>query len=684
MNDSPHERSALPIGYLLRNGRYRIDEVLGAGGFGLTYKAWDAHLTVPVALKEFFPTGAYRETNSVHYSSGGGSDEGFDVALADFLREARLLARIRHANVVALLDHFEELGTGFMVMEFLAGHTYADVVTKHGPLSVPDCVAVLCGAGDGLAGVHRAGLVHRDIKPANVMGTWDGRIVLIDFGATRTSNNSEVSKALVSDGFSPLEQYSVSGLTTQSDIYSLAATGYFLLTGRRPLSAPQRAMHDSVLPVNQVRTEVPNHVSNAIAHALALRLDERPTHVEQFLEELRGSKAVGVTQSTAFVAPVGIARPPSSNAQAKEFSSNIYTTNVTSDQPPTTLHPTTAAPSVMPNVNLDPSKTKSKGKRNLIVALAAVAVIGVGVAAVAAQKNSSKQTAGETSSDTTTPSSSTTTLTPSTEASSVDSVLPNATGSDLTGSEATNSEGNTGSASTDSALGPTDGGTASAVPDLTGSEAQQARTVAQQQGLSVTIDYQYSSSIEKGYVVRQTPLAGTVSNTLRLTVSRGAPPKPNSTLAVTEPDAVDPIPVPANDGKGNSTGKGNSNANGNGSGVAGQAGDTDPSESLTAEQTVTQYYADISSRDFETAYNRLGPQSQAKQSFKDFSFFWLKISNIDVISTEALGEENGGTIVDVFQDLTRGDTVHHEHAQFTMEFDRSGWKIIDYVVLKSS
>jgi eukaryotic-like serine/threonine-protein kinase len=479
--------STLTAGFLLQAGRYRIEEVLGLGGFGVTYRAWDARLTMDVALKEFFPAGAYRDHDSVRFT---GPQVGLDFqgALKDFLREAQLLAPLRHTNIVRLFDHFEELGTGFMVTEYLAGQTYSAVVETHGPLNETDAVAVIRAVGDGLMAVHKAGLVHRDVKPSNVMGTWeDGRVVLIDFGSSRVgaSNVSAMaSKSIVSDGYSPVEQYSGGAMTAASDVYALAATGYFLLTGSAPTSSLLRATGTPISELTTMNPTISAPVADALQQGLAFNIVDRPQSVEAFLELLR-RPTLPATRPGALTTLI----PGDQRTENVQGNTRVQQHNTT-----------TATP-----------------WRRFVVPFVVLAVIGIGIEVLLRSKAHSNAESNVVTTVATVTESSNAPKPPDTSNAAASSTPPSAT-----------------PAAPPLPMAKETVPAKLVMPDILGAEKASAVQALGTLGITPNLSTDYSATTPKGFVVRTNPGPGqaiTANNTVDIVVSRGAPPTPAAPAA---------------------------------------------------------------------------------------------------------------------------------------------------------
>lgn len=285
----------LPPGSRLLNGVYMVSKVLGQGGFGITYQANDTRLNRPVAMKEFFPEGCWRQGTTV-VSAGRWTASTYTDAKHKFLKEGQTLGQFNHPGIVRVFYYFEENNTAYMVMEYLQGKTLATLLEQRGgKLSESEAVnyiEIICQA---LQNLHEANFLHQDIKPENIMLTNDGRIVLIDFGAARdfaTKNkNARLFTTMLTPGYAPLEQYG-QGLKTGAftDIYALGATLYHLLTGEVPTSAVERAAGVRLKSIREFNPTVTPDVERAILKAMAMEAEQRSQSVDDFLELLRTSK----------------------------------------------------------------------------------------------------------------------------------------------------------------------------------------------------------------------------------------------------------------------------------------------------------------------------------------------------------------------------------------------------------
>ncbi len=289
---------ALPPGTMLQYETYRIDAVLGQGGFGITYRGFDLSLQRPVAIKEFFPFGCKRFPVFTVQPSQAISSVDFSSFKQQFVEEARVLARFKHPSIVDVYSVWEENNAAYMVMELLEGQTLEDVLhERNQPLDEPEVLGLAQRVGAALSEVHRRGLLHRDIKPANIVRCDDGRVMLIDFGTAREysfeySNGTQTPQdrsVVVTPGYAPLEQYAENATRgAYTDIYSLSATLYHLLTGEMPPAASDRALGVELRPAHELNPQVSPTVSAALGCAMETQVARRPQSVDEFLQMLHG------------------------------------------------------------------------------------------------------------------------------------------------------------------------------------------------------------------------------------------------------------------------------------------------------------------------------------------------------------------------------------------------------------
>jgi serine/threonine protein kinase len=227
---------------------YRIDKVLGAGGFGITYLAQDVNLQLPVAVKEYFPADlAVRNADrSVQLRSNDHTVQ-FNWGLERFIDEARALASFRHPNIVRVLRYFKDNGTAYIVMEYESGQPLKRWINEQPTLDLEAMLRIVFPILDGLEAVHKVKFLHRDIKPDNIYIRADGTPVLLDFGAARRVTGQNDLTNIVSPGFAPFEQYHSQGNQGPwTDLYSLGAVMYWMATGQKPVEAAARVRSDTM------------------------------------------------------------------------------------------------------------------------------------------------------------------------------------------------------------------------------------------------------------------------------------------------------------------------------------------------------------------------------------------------------------------------------------------------------
>lgn len=291
MADEATYQNALPLGSMLLE--YRLESVLGMGGFGMTYLAWDTHLEKHVAIKEYLPCElAVRALDGSIVPVNTQSEFNYKWGLDRFIQEARTLARFSHPNIVRVNRFFEANGTSYMVMDYEAGESMNQYL-KHSPM--PDEATLkkfMLPILDGLQAVHQAGFLHRDIKPSNVFLRENGPPLLIDFGSARlaTGAASETLTSIVSPGYAPIEQYMREGHQGPwTDIYALSGVVYRAVTGNNPPDAVSRMKSDGVpAALTAARTRYDERFLRAIEWGL--RLDEamRPQTIAEWRELFSG------------------------------------------------------------------------------------------------------------------------------------------------------------------------------------------------------------------------------------------------------------------------------------------------------------------------------------------------------------------------------------------------------------
>jgi EAL domain-containing protein (putative c-di-GMP-specific phosphodiesterase class I)/serine/threonine protein kinase len=287
---------------------YEIRDILGQGGFGVTYAGLDTNLNQEVAFKEYFPLGCARRLpdGTVRPHSNFEAEDTFSWGLERFIDEARTLAQFRHPNVVRVLSVFESNGTAYMVMELEHGQSLEELIREKRIRNEATLLSLLVPVLDGLDYIHANGFIHRDIKPANILVRPSKTAVLLDFGSARqvTTTGDQMLTSVVSRGFAPFEQYETGGEENRegawTDIYGLGATLYAVVTGKMPKDAMTRGTRllgghpDPMSPAEPMEgTDYSARLLGAIDGALAFQIEDRPQSVSAWREMMPTAPVAG-------------------------------------------------------------------------------------------------------------------------------------------------------------------------------------------------------------------------------------------------------------------------------------------------------------------------------------------------------------------------------------------------------
>ncbi len=278
--------------------RYIIGKVLGYGGFGVTYVAWDGKLEQKVAIKEYLP-GEFSTRmpgKSQITVFNGDKSQQFHDGLNKFVDEARRLAKFQNEQgIVKIFDSFKENDTAYIIMEYLDGETLSELLRRRGTIPEDEAVEMIQPILASLQTVHEEGLLHRDIAPDNIFLTKSGEVKLIDFGASRfaTTSHSRSLTVIIKPGYSPEEQYRSRGdQGPHTDVYAIAATLYKMITGKTPPDAMERRAKyegeskDILVEPHKLVKKLSVARENAILNAMNVRIEDRTPDVGVFAEEL--------------------------------------------------------------------------------------------------------------------------------------------------------------------------------------------------------------------------------------------------------------------------------------------------------------------------------------------------------------------------------------------------------------
>lgn len=276
--------------------RYYIGKVLGEGSFGITYIGWDSVLTFPVAIKEYYPS----DLVSRDTIRGGDTDvyiyqkqeaQEYQKQLDCFLAEAKNLSRFnRLKGIVSVRDFFTANNTAYIIMDYVPGINLKKYIKQNGPLPGTKVLELMRPVCENIDIIHQTGLIHRDISPDNLLLDDMGRLVLVDFGAARI-RNAEMTKTMTvvfKAGYSPEEQYRSKGKQgAWTDIYSLCATMYYMITGNTPSDSIQRVLDDKVPSLVQMDDILlSKRKKEAIMKGMAVRAEDRLQTMKELNEIL--------------------------------------------------------------------------------------------------------------------------------------------------------------------------------------------------------------------------------------------------------------------------------------------------------------------------------------------------------------------------------------------------------------
>jgi serine/threonine protein kinase len=286
-------------------GKYLLGRVLGQGGFGITYLAWDLNRGGKLAIKEYFPLAiSTRSDDGLTLSAiSAKNKQDLEYGLRKFAEEGQALARFKdRPGIVSMLDFFYANGTAYIVMVYVEGQTFKQYLEERGGLiSFEAALKILALVMNALDEVHSAGMLHRDISPDNIFVEEGGQTKILDFGATRYAmgEQSQSLSVILKPGYAPEEQYRRKGRQGPwTDIYALGATFYRAMTGHPPPEAPDRLAQDELIPPRRLGIKIPPHSEAALVKALAVRCENRFQTVEEF------RRAIGVKPELVPAPPI--------------------------------------------------------------------------------------------------------------------------------------------------------------------------------------------------------------------------------------------------------------------------------------------------------------------------------------------------------------------------------------------
>jgi hypothetical protein len=288
--NAPYHTKALPPGALLRE--WRLEDVLGAGGFGIVYRGRGVYFDEVVAIKEYFPGAISDRLDGITVTpTDSSSEEIYELGRQKFLEEAKILWALsqpqRHPNIVSVRSLFEVHGTAYMVMDFEQGLSLSQMLHDGRRFDEPSLMALLRPIADGLQRVHDAGVIHRDIKPANLLVDDSGRPVLIDFGAARfeTGQATSIKATFYTPPYAALEQYvRAFPQGPWTDIYALGVTLWQCVTGEKPAEVLERLHGGEGEPLSaRAWPGFSRAFTRAVDAAMAIRPGDRPSSMRAWM-----------------------------------------------------------------------------------------------------------------------------------------------------------------------------------------------------------------------------------------------------------------------------------------------------------------------------------------------------------------------------------------------------------------
>lgn len=272
-------------------GRYRLEKVLGRGGYGITYRGVDTRLEQLVAVKEYFPVfcaSRYVARQGAEVHCIYGNEDAYENGIERFLDEARRLAKVNQiSGIVRVIDFFEENNTAYLVMEYLDGKNLKQMTNGFGGRIPADILLpAISGVIDTLGAIHRQELIHRDLSPDNIMMLSDGTMRLIDFGNARDVSSNKSLTLAMKEGFAAPEQYRSHGQGTWTDVYGLCATIYYCLTGKLPPQAFDRLMGAPFPKPSALGVKIAPQAEDALMDGMELYVQKRIQTMDELAQRL--------------------------------------------------------------------------------------------------------------------------------------------------------------------------------------------------------------------------------------------------------------------------------------------------------------------------------------------------------------------------------------------------------------
>lgn len=281
----------LPKNSILGQGKYQIGNILGDGGFGITYQGIDVANKQKVAIKENWPDKGIRQGTTIIWPYTI-TPKDKQWQLKKFAAEAQYIAQCSHPSIVKVYDWFEENNTAYMTMALVEGKPLSKILKEEGCLSCDRGKRYFLQICEALKVIHDGGLLHRDIKPENIIINRQDRAVLIDFGATKefVAGQTREMSVTLTRGYAPIEQYSYkSKRWPATDIYALCASMYESFTGELPVDATERFASETLIPPRKLAPQIDSLLEQIILKGMNMKVQDRFQTVDELLKILTGS-----------------------------------------------------------------------------------------------------------------------------------------------------------------------------------------------------------------------------------------------------------------------------------------------------------------------------------------------------------------------------------------------------------
>ena len=381
-------------------GKYLIGDVLGEGGFGITYVGFDLNLEMRVAIKEFYPNGyATREANATTALTvySGQNQASVEKWRDSFIKEARSLAKCSHlSGVVGVKDFFQENNTAYIILEYLEGKTLKDYVKENGgKIPVTMLLQALEPVIVSLGEVHKSGLIHRDISPDNIMMLPGGNMKLLDFGAARdyTESGEKSLSVMLKPGYAPEEQYRSKGVQGPwSDIYALSGTIYRCITGVTPIESMERIRKDELKKPSELGIAIESSVEEALMKGLAVFSEDRYQNIEDFIKDLYKNSNQISQSNPVMTAKVEV--PRDKKEAVKEPEKREESESTTNAFEPVKQVQETAKSDIKAEVNKSETLKEIflKNKVPVLIVAAVAVIVIISVSIIGSGKNKTEET----------------------------------------------------------------------------------------------------------------------------------------------------------------------------------------------------------------------------------------------------------------------------------------------------